>query len=254
MIPRMSAISYSPMNRPLHEEHAAKREYVRLMFDGIATHYDFLNHFLSSGFDILWRKRAIRLLRDYHPKLILDVATGTGDLAVEAARSLGTQVVGVDISERMLDLGREKVSQKGLDRLVSLKRGYAEHLDEADNIYDAVTVAFGVRNFSDVNKGLGEMFRVLRGGGVAMILEFSKPRVFPFRQIYGMYFERVLPFLGGMVSRSRESYDYLPRSVREFPDDTAFLDILHSAGFVETRQTRLTLGIATIYLGTKPGN
>ena len=251
MVPRISAISHPQMIPPVFEGKSTKQEYVRSLFDGIASHYDFLNHFLSSGFDILWRKRAIRLLRESHPRLILDVATGTADLAIEAARSLGASVIGIDISNRMLNLGRRKISQKGLVELVSLRPGNAESLEFEDNMFDAVTVAFGVRNFSDVFRGLAEMLRVLKPGGTAVILEFSKPRTFPLRQIYSFYFERILPFLGGVISESRESYDYLPNSVKGFPDDTTLLEFLHSVGYSNTRQYRLTFGIATIYLGTK---
>ena len=251
MVPRISAISHPQMIPPVFEEKSTKQEYVRSLFDGIASHYDFLNHFLSSGFDILWRRHAIRFLRESHPRLILDVATGTADLAIEAARSLGASVIGIDISNQMLSLGRRKISQKGLIELISLRPGNAESLEFEDNMFDAVTVAFGVRNFSDAGKGLTEMHRVLKPGGMAVILEFSKPRIFPVRQIYNLYFERILPFLGGVISESRESYDYLPNSVREFPDNTRFLELLHSVGYSNTRQHRLTFGIATIYLGTK---
>lgn len=251
MIPRIAAVNNPLMNRPLPERQATRQEYVRSLFDGIASHYDFLNHVLSSGFDILWRKRAISLLRDYHPQLILDVATGTADFAVEAARALGAKVVGIDISVPMLALGRTKVTQKGLNQLISLKQGQAESLEAADNTFDAITVAFGVRNFSDIDQGLGEMFRVLKPNGTVLILEFSKPKTFPFRQIYGFYFRHIVPLVGGLISKNRASYDYLPRSVREFPDDMEFLQLLQSVGFSDTRQIRLTFGISTIYLGTK---
>jgi demethylmenaquinone methyltransferase/2-methoxy-6-polyprenyl-1,4-benzoquinol methylase len=251
MIPRISAISYSPMNSPLPEGQSARQEFVRSLFDGIASHYDFLNHFLSSGFDILWRKQAIRLLQEFHPQYILDIATGTADLAIEAARSMGARVIGIDISSQMLTLGRAKIAQRRLDKLVSLKLGIAESLEFEDNTFDAVMVSFGVRNFSDVQKGLAEMYRVLRQNGIALILEFSKPRMFPFQQIYGFYFQHILPLVGGLVSRNRESYNYLPRSVKEFPDDSAFLELLHFAGFSNTKQYRLTGGVATIYLGMK---
>ena len=254
MIPRILAISYPPMNPPFPEGQSARQEYVRTLFDGIATRYDFLNHFLSSGFDILWRKRAIRLLRELQPQLILDVATGTADFAIEAARTLGAKVDGIDISTEMLTLGKTKIKLRGLEHQVSLKLGSAESLDYEDKTFDAVTVAFGVRNFSDVRQGLTEMHRVLKQNGVALILEFSKPRNFPFRQIYGFYFRRILPFIGGAISKDRESYDYLPRSVNEFPDGSAFIRLLHSAGFAGTKQYRLTFGIATIYLGTKLGS
>jgi demethylmenaquinone methyltransferase / 2-methoxy-6-polyprenyl-1,4-benzoquinol methylase len=253
MIPRISTVTHPSMSVSLPEGESTKQEYVRSLFDGIAPHYDFLNHFLSSGFDILWRKRAIRLLREFHPQHILDVATGTADLAIEAARSLGADVIGIDISNQMLALGRKKILSKGVTHLVSLKPGDAESLDFEGGVFDAVTVAFGVRNFSDVRRGLGEMLRVLKPRGIAMILEFSKPRTFPMSWLYNVYFHWVLPVLGGLISKSRESYEYLPKSVRDFPDDKAFLELLHSVGYSNTAQYRLTFGIATIYLGTKPG-
>lgn len=239
------------MNPPLPEGTPAQQEYVRSLFDGIATHYDFLNHFLSSGIDVLWRKRAIRLLRETKPRHILDVATGTADFAIESARTLDAMVVGIDISNEMLKLGKKKVLRKGLQQLVVLQQGRVETLEFEDNTFDAVTVAFGVRNFSDVRTGLQEMKRVLKVGGTAVILEFSRPRVFPFSVIYQFYFQRVLPLVAGLVSDNRGSYEYLPRSVGQFPDDAEFLEILRSAGYSNTRQHRLTFGIATIYLGTK---
>jgi demethylmenaquinone methyltransferase / 2-methoxy-6-polyprenyl-1,4-benzoquinol methylase len=251
MNPRSAAIGYPSMTLPAFEDKSNDKEYVRSLFNGIASHYDFLNHFLSSGFDILWRKRAIRLLQELHPRYILDVATGTADLALEAAQSLGASVVGIDISNAMLALGRKKVSRKGLDELVVLKEGSAESLEFEDRTFDAVTVAFGVRNFSDVRRGLAEMYRVLKQDGTVVILEFSRSRTPPFKHLYGFYFERILPFLGGLVSRNRDSYDYLPRSVKEFPDDREFLDLLDSVGYSNTKQYRLTFGIATIYIGTK---
>ena len=251
MIPRISEIDQLPMNLPLPEEQSARQEYIRVLFDGIAHHYDFLNHALSLGFDVFWRKRAIRLLRSFQPQFVLDVATGTGDLAIEAARTMKAQIIGIDISSAMLALGNAKVARKGLSEHIRLQQGSAQALDFHDNTFDSITVGFGVRNFSDVLQGLKEMNRVLKPGGVALILEFSKPRVFPFSQIYSLYFEHLLPLIGGIISRSRESYQYLPGSVKTFPDDTDFLELMHFAGFTKTSQYRLSFGIATIYLGTK---
>ncbi len=221
------------------------------MFDGIAHRYDFLNHFLSGGIDILWRRRAIRTLEARHPAKVLDVATGTADFAIEAAKTLRASVIGVDISDEMLALGREKIRRLGLSDAVSLKRGKAESLDFPDETFDAVTVAFGVRNFADVQRGLREMCRVLRPGGVAVILEFSQPRTPIVRSLYGFYFERILPWIGGIVSSNRASYEYLPSSVLQFPDGTEFLRILQGAGFALTKWHPLTMGIASIYLGYK---
>ena len=233
------------------QEH--KQQYVRRLFDGIAPRYDFLNHFLSSGFDILWRRKAVGFLRDEHPGRILDVATGTADVAIEAARTLDATVQGIDISGEMLKLAKAKVSRFGLVDRVLLELGEAESLRFQTDSFDAATVAFGVRNFADVDQGLAEILRVLRPNGTLVILEFSRPRTFPFRQLYGFYFRRVLPVIGGIVSKKKESYEYLPHSVMEFPDGDEFLDILTRAGFANTRQHTLSLGIATIYTGKKPG-
>jgi demethylmenaquinone methyltransferase/2-methoxy-6-polyprenyl-1,4-benzoquinol methylase len=251
MTPGSAAIAYLLMNPPIPEGQSIKQEYVRSLFDGIASHYDFLNHFLSSGFDILWRRRAIQFLKERHPRTVLDIATGTADLAIEAAQSLGASVIGVDISRKMLTIGKAKVSHKGLDELITLTEGNAESLVFEDSTFDAVTVGFGVRNFSDIRLGLAEMYRVLKPNGTALILEFSRPRTLMFRHLYNFYFDRILPFIGGIVSKRRESYEYLPKSVKDFPDDKAFLGLLTSIGYSDTRQYRLTFGIATIYLGTK---
>jgi len=239
------------MSLSLPEEQSAKQNYVRSLFDGIASRYDLLNHLLSFGFDILWRKKAIRLLRGYHPRLMLDVATGTCEFAIEAAASLDAEVTGVDISTQMLNIGRGKVRRKGLEHRVRLDLGAAESLNFKAETFDAVTVAFGVRNFSDFRLGLREMRRVLKPGGVALILEFSKPRQYFFSRLYSLYFHRVLPVIGGLVSGNQDSYEYLPQSVGNFPDSTAFLEILRSIGFSATEEHRLTFGIATIYLAIK---
>jgi demethylmenaquinone methyltransferase/2-methoxy-6-polyprenyl-1,4-benzoquinol methylase len=239
------------MDFPLPEPQSPQHDRIRALFDHIAHRYDFLNHFLSSGFDILWRKRLVALLRPYRPNLILDVATGTADVAIEAARALGARVIGVDISTRMLDLGRSKVLTGGLKNQVDLRPGTAEHLEFDANSFDAVTVAFGVRNFADIRQGLSEMLRVLKPGGVAAILEFSRPQSFPFRHIYNFYFHHILPRIGGLISKHRASYEYLPESVRHFPDRKEFLEIVKTVGFSEGDIHPLTLGIATIYVGTK---
>ncbi len=251
MVPRISAISYPDMNPPVPDTQSEKQEYVRSLFDRIAYRYDFLNHFLSCGFDIIWRRQSIRLLADRSPKAVLDLATGTGDLAITAATILNATVTGLDISTEMLKIAEEKVRRRGLHHRITFKRGRAEQLDYDAQSFDAVTVAFGVRNFANVQQGLREMCRVLRPGGVAMVLEFSKPRVFLFRSVYGFYFRHILPFLAGVISKSRASYEYLPASVQQFPDGNDFLALLSSAGFARTESYPLTLGIATIYLGFK---
>jgi demethylmenaquinone methyltransferase/2-methoxy-6-polyprenyl-1,4-benzoquinol methylase len=226
--------------------------YVRSIFDRIAPYYDLLNHVLSLGFDIRWRKKAIRLLEEYEPKTILDIATGTGDLALEAATLGAERIYGVDLSPAMLKLAREKIERRGLSSKIIVEEGTAEQLRFPDNAFDAVTVAFGIRNFSDLARGLEEMHRVLRPGGAVAILEFSRPKRAPFRQVYSFYFTRILPRLGGVISRSREAYQYLPSTVQAFPDGEILMQILTSVGFVGPFQQPLTMGIATIYVAEKP--
>ena len=233
----------APGKRTVYEE-----EYVRQLFDTIAPRYDLLNHILSSGIDILWRKKAIRLLRAYQPKRILDVATGTADLAMEAARLKPDSILGIDIAPQMLKIGREKIRRKNLGHRITLEVGSAETLPVPDKSFDAVTVAFGVRNFSNLKQGLSEMRRVLKSGGVAMILEFSLPRRAPIKQLYRFYFRQILPWIGGWISRSKEAYRYLPSTVAQFPDGEEFCTILRSVGFTGIKTFPLTLGIATIYL------
>lgn len=236
---------------PYQDSDKNKKQQVEQMFDNIAPKYDFLNHFLSLGIDKLWRKKAVRILKSYQPKLILDVATGTGDFAIETSRIRPDEIVGFDLSEQMIKVGVDKVKRLGLDKMISFRKGDSEQMPFADASFDAITVAFGVRNFENLEKGLQEFYRVLKPGGVAVILEFSKPKYFPFKQFYQFYSFRILPRLGGMISKDASAYSYLPESVIAFPDDQAFLSVLRSCGFGETRQWRLTFGIATIYLGRK---
>jgi len=234
------------------ERRTYEHSYVRSLFNRIAPHYDFLNHFLSLGFDISWRKRAVEHLREYEPKTVLDVATGTADLAIEAARLNAVRVFGIDISPVMLKHAREKIERQGLSGTISVEEGTAEHLRFPDDTFDAVMVAFGIRNFSNLEQGLREMFRVLRPGGAVMILEFSRPRRAPFKQVYAFYFRHVLPRLGGAISKSREAYQYLPSTVESFPDGDHLLRILTGVGFVGPFHHPLTMGIATIYIAEKP--
>ena len=221
------------------------------MFDSISSKYDFLNHFLSLGIDIRWRKKAITYLVKDQPKQILDIATGTGDFAIEALKLNPEKVIGVDISEGMLNVGREKMKKKGLDQIIDMQSGDSENLHFDDNKFDAIIVAFGVRNFENLEKGLQEMNRVLKPGGKAVILEFSKPTIFPFKQLYNFYFRWVLPKIGKVVSKDSAAYTYLPESVNEFPYGEKFLNILASTGFKNTLCKSLTLGISSIYVGEK---
>jgi len=221
------------------------------MFNNIAHRYDFLNHFLSAGIDYRWRKKAIKILGRNNPKTILDVATGTGDLAIEALKINPKKIIGIDIAEDMLSIGREKIAKKEVLDIISLQTGDSENIEFEDNSFDAVMVAFGVRNFENLEKGLSEMYRVLKKNGEVMILEFSKPTRFPIKQFYSFYFRLILPVLGKIVSGDNSAYTYLPESVGEFPAGKNFTDILKNLGFQQTKLISLTFGIASIYLGKK---
>jgi demethylmenaquinone methyltransferase/2-methoxy-6-polyprenyl-1,4-benzoquinol methylase len=236
---------------PYRDSDQKKKKQVEQMFDNIAPRYDFLNHFLSLGIDKLWRKKAIKILSGYNPEILLDVATGTGDFAVAAAKIHPKEIIGFDISEQMLNVGRVKVVKLGLDKLIKFVKGDSEAMPFTDGQFDAITVAFGVRNFENLENGLKEFYRVLKLDGVAIILEFSKPRSFPFKQLYLFYFLAILPFVGRLVSKDRSAYSYLPESVMAFPDDQDFISILKKCGFGRTSQRRLTFGIATIYIAQK---
>jgi demethylmenaquinone methyltransferase/2-methoxy-6-polyprenyl-1,4-benzoquinol methylase len=236
---------------PYQQERGSKKEQVARMFNNISKRYDFLNHFLSLGIDRGWRRVAVNLLRSHKPQYILDVATGTGDFAIQALSLKPQKVVGVDISEGMLDVGRRKVRDKGLVDVVTLQYGDSENLPFAEATFDAITVGFGVRNFEDLGRGLREMHRVLKPGGVVVILEFSRPRVFPFKQVYNFYFSIILPRIGKMVSKDDTAYTYLPKSVEAFPDGEDFLHILQDVGFKQIKCRPLTFGVSSIYTGTK---
>ncbi|WP_421876214.1 bifunctional demethylmenaquinone methyltransferase/2-methoxy-6-polyprenyl-1,4-benzoquinol methylase UbiE [Marinoscillum sp.] len=236
---------------PYKDKQGSKKEQVANMFDNISGKYDFLNHFLSMGIDIAWRKKAIKLLKKDQPKQILDIATGTGDFAIEALKLNPDKVTGVDISEGMLAVGREKMKKRNLSDKIELLSGDSEQLQFEDNKFDAVIVSFGVRNFENLEKGLSDMHRVLKPGGKTVILEFSKPKMFPFKQLYSFYFKWILPKIGNTISKDQAAYTYLPESVREFPDGQNFLQILEKVGFKNTKCKPLTLGISSIYVGTK---
>jgi demethylmenaquinone methyltransferase / 2-methoxy-6-polyprenyl-1,4-benzoquinol methylase len=221
------------------------------MFDRIAPRYDLLNRVLSAGIDKSWRRKAIQLLASQRPKSILDIATGTADLALEAATLKPSKIIGVDISEQMLAEGRKKISQRNLSHLIRLESGDSEELSFNDATFDAVTVAFGVRNFENLERGLREILRVLKPGGMAVILEFSQPQNFPVKQFYSLYSRYVLPVIGQIVSKERAAYEYLPESVQAFPSGKKFAAILEECGFRNTKIHSLTFGIATIYTGIK---
>lgn len=243
-------MSKSP--RPYQDSDATKKEQVATMFNNISGTYDFLNHFLSLGIDRLWRKSAIRELRSNKPAYILDVATGTGDFAFEAIKILKpTKIIGVDISKGMLEIADQKISRRNLGEIFEVRLGDSEKLLFENDSYDAVTVAFGVRNFEDLEKGLSDMLRVLKPGGKAVVLEFSKPKIFPVKQAYNFYFKYVTPILGRIFSNDNRAYTYLPESVASFPDGGNFISLMQKVGFRNTKHRPLTFGICSIYTGIK---
>ena len=238
---------------PYKEDAADKKSQVARMFDNIAGKYDFLNHFLSAGTDIYWRRQAVNKLRELRPARILDIATGTADFAIETLRAAApdAQITGIDISEGMLEVGRQKLVAKNLSHRIRLELGDSEALPFADDTFDAVTASFGVRNFAHLEAGLAEMRRVLRPGGQLVILEFSKPTAFPLKQAYNFYFSRVLPVFGKVISKDQAAYSYLPASVQAFPDGAAFVAILARVGFSNPAWQPLTFGISSIYTARK---
>lgn len=239
---------------PYKQSKQSKKGQVEEMFDNISHRYDFLNHVLSLNIDKIWRRKTIKKLRPYQPTSILDIATGTGDFAVAALKLGNVKVTGIDISEGMLNVGREKIKTKKLEDKIRFQKADSENLPFDDGAFDAAIVGFGVRNFENLEKGLSEIKRVLKPGGVFFVLEFSKPVSFPFKQIYMFYFMRILPLIGRMVSKDSRAYTYLPESVNEFPDGERFLSILADVGFVQNECYRQTFGIASIYKAHKPNN
>ena len=230
----------------------AKKDQVAEMFDDIAPRYDFMNRFLSAGIDISWRKKALAELRELKPRTMLDVATGTADVAIMAARILNPdKIVGIDISTGMLNLGRKKLLKEGLERQIELQTGDSEAINFPDASFDAVTVAFGVRNFAHLEKGLAEIYRVLKSGGKLVVLEFSKPKIIGIQQFYNLYMGIVAPGMGSIFSKNRGAYQYLHDSVQKFPEGKAFTDILNTTGFKDNTCKRLSLGICSIYTGIK---
>lgn len=234
-----------------YSQEGSKKEQVAQMFDNISGRYDLLNHLLSMNIDKGWRRKAVRLLQPYNPDMLLDVATGTADFAVELNKLKPSQVKGIDISAGMLEVGKEKIKKLGLQETIQLELGDAEDMVFPDELFEGVTVAFGVRNFESLKKGLTEIKRVLKPGYPAIILEFSKPRSFPWKQLYNFYFSFILPVIGKTVSKDARAYTYLPESVKAFPEGQAFLDILKQVGFSKVSEYRVTFGIATIYLAEK---
>ncbi|MFD1256466.1 bifunctional demethylmenaquinone methyltransferase/2-methoxy-6-polyprenyl-1,4-benzoquinol methylase UbiE [Mucilaginibacter terrae] len=237
---------------PYQNQHTTKKEQVADMFNNISKTYDFLNHFLSLGIDIIWRKIAINELKALKPKRILDVATGTGDFAFEALTILKPEkIIGVDISAGMLKIADEKILKRNLNDKFEVRLGDSEKLPFADNEFDALTVAYGVRNFENLENGLADMFRVLKPGGKAVVLEFSKPKGFPVKQLYNFYFKYITPGIGKLFSKDARAYSYLPESVAAFPDGKDFVALMNKVGFKSTKNRPLTFGICSIYTGIK---
>jgi demethylmenaquinone methyltransferase/2-methoxy-6-polyprenyl-1,4-benzoquinol methylase len=237
---------------PDEQSKLEKKEQVAGMFNDIAGRYDMLNRILSGGIDIIWRKKALRELTSLHPAKMLDVATGTADVAIMTKRLLEPQhITGIDISEGMLALGRKKVADLSMSQVITLEYGDSEQLRFEDNSFDAITVAFGVRNFQNLLKGLQEMYRVLRPGGKLVVLEFSRPTGMGVKQFYELYMKYAAPAAGKLLSRNQEAYEYLNNSIQAFPEGEQFLQILRNAGFSKTYLKKLSFGICTIYCGSK---
>lgn len=237
---------------PYKQSEMGKKQQVERMFDNIAHRYDFLNHFLSLGIDNVWRKKAIKILSTVNPKSVLDIATGTGDVAFAVNKQLKTEkLVGLDLSEGMLKYAREKSKKRGLEEKITFIKGDSENLEFQDNSFEGVIVSFGVRNFENITKGLSEIYRVLKPGGKLVILEFSKPKKFPVKNLYNFYFTNILPLWGKLISKDQSAYTYLPESVKAFPEGDDFCDIMKQQGFKKVEQKPLTFGICTIYSGIR---
>jgi len=237
---------------PYQKSALSKKEQVATMFDDIAFKYDFLNHFLSGGVDVGWRKKAIRQLSILQPKQILDVATGTADMAIIESALLNTEkITGIDISEGMLEIGRKKIDKLGLSNKIELINGDSETINFADNSFDAVTVAFGVRNFENLEKGLSEIKRVLKPGGKLVVLECTKPKMIVIKQLYNLYMNWITPAIGKLFSKNRNAYSYLNESIKKFPEGKNFTSILNNLGYKNTYCKPLTLGTCSIYCGEK---
>jgi demethylmenaquinone methyltransferase/2-methoxy-6-polyprenyl-1,4-benzoquinol methylase len=235
-----------------YQKEGSKKSQVTEMFDRIAPKYDLLNRLLSLGIDTIWRKKAINLLDKDKHRMILDVATGTADMTLEINKQLSPdKIVGLDISSQMIEYGKKKVHKKGLSELISLEVGDSENMRFETDHFDAATVAFGVRNFGQLEKGLAEMYRVLKPEGRIVILEFSRPLYFPFKQLFNLYFKYILPLIGKWTSKDKKAYSYLYESVQAFPDYDRFADILRNTGFRSVSWKALSLGICTIYSGVK---
>ena len=241
----MSKPSIKPYNSS-----QSKKDQVKHMFNMIASKYDFLNHTLSLGMDYVWRKKAIKKILN-NPKEILDIATGTADFAISAAKHTEANITGIDISDQMINVGNKKIQQKKLNNRIKLSIEDSENLPFHDNSYDAITAGFGVRNFENLEKGLSEIHRVVKKNGYVVILEPSTPKAFPLKQIFSIYFQKILPFIGSLVSKDKSAYSYLPNSVKSFPDGDDFLKILNKQGFSKANYYPLSFGIVSLYVAIK---
>ena len=237
--------------KPYNQANKSKKQEVAEMFDNISDRYDFLNHFLSLGIDKIWRRKAIKELRSLQPKKIIDIATGTGDFAIASLKLNPEEVIGLDISAGMLAVGEQKMIKKKVNAIIKMQLGDSENIPYDSDYFDALTVGFGVRNFENLELGLTEMLRVLKPGGKAVILEFSKPKRFPIKQIFGFYSRYFIPFFGKRISKDAKAYSYLPESVAAFPEGKDFEDILRKVGYKNIESTLVSGGIATIYAGIK---
>jgi demethylmenaquinone methyltransferase/2-methoxy-6-polyprenyl-1,4-benzoquinol methylase len=237
---------------PYKDSDKNKKEQVAEMFDRIAPKYDFMNRFLSAGIDVGWRKKAIKRLKADNPKTILDIATGTGDMAILACRILNPdKIEGIDISTQMLELGKKKIEKEGLTDIIRLQIGDSEAINFPPDSFDGGMVAFGVRNFENLEKGLAEIYRVLKPGAQLVVLEFSKPKTWGMKSLYNLYMKIVAPKMAGWVSKNKEAYDYLCESAKAFPERQEFVNILNKSGFSDTSFKPLSLGICCIYTGRK---
>jgi demethylmenaquinone methyltransferase / 2-methoxy-6-polyprenyl-1,4-benzoquinol methylase len=237
---------------PYKDKKSSKKTQVRQMFDGISPQYDLMNRIISGGIDIKWRKNVVSMLIEKQPEKILDVATGTGDLAIALLQTKATEIIGIDISEGMLDIGKQKVRNNQWDQKIKMQIGDSENIDYPDDYFDAATVAFGVRNFENLDKGLSEILRVLRPGGDLIILETAVPNNYLLRQFYHLYTQFIMPVIGNLFSKDKSAYQYLSDSAAAFPFGKAFNNILAKNGFIEIEDIPQTLGVASIYRAQKP--
>jgi len=239
------------MSKPPVTQTPGRKQEVQNMFNNIAGRYDLLNHLLSFGIDRGWRRKLVKQMAKHHPAIILDLATGTGDLAIAAAKINPTKIIGIDIAEEMLEIGKKKIEQRNLSSLISMQKADSENLPFENEFFDAAMVAFGVRNYENLPKGIAEMCRVLKPGAYAYVLEFSKPRAFPMKQLYHFYSYSILPLIGRLVSKHSSAYTYLPESVAAFPRDEEFVEVMLKAGFREATFIGLSFGITNLYIGKK---